>query len=556
MYNEIYSAAYFIMKETLHIYTRVSTTVQEDDGTSLSTQKELGLDRSKKLGMKHKVWNEGSQSSSKDDLSNRPVLTELLQDIRDGNIKHLYVWNTDRLSRNIQTWGLIRLILIQNEVHLHTPTGEMRLSDPQTNLMLGIMSEFSQYDNLLRTERFRLGKLETIKNGGWKGGPPPFGYNLIHKKLEVNQEESKWVIKIHEWYRDGLSPQEIKDELVMNGVLTRRGNPVWSLGSINALLKNTHYDGYWYYVDKKSNNSIRVSCPRICPPELIRLVKKSWDDRRYKTEGSQRCKTSVTKHTYLLSKILKCGFCGSFYYGNRKKTQTSYYCCGSKTGKYRDKHLNKAVCGSERNVRIDTTDKVVWDLVKTVLGTSHLYKEQIKEGVLGTVETYKETLEGKKKTNRKINKLSKEVDTITGSIVKLTTENILSETRDLKQVIRKLEQERLTREASIQQLTEELQDLDIQNKWVDWLKVWRNRLKDLDTFTIEEKHEFLKGVVSEVLLKEIDNQKHSLEVIFQFPWVGDNLVYKDPNKKSLGYTIREGRTRKKKKAELLKKLVS
>ena len=44
LYNEIYSAAYFIMKETLHIYTRVSTTVQEDDGTSLSTQKELGLD--------------------------------------------------------------------------------------------------------------------------------------------------------------------------------------------------------------------------------------------------------------------------------------------------------------------------------------------------------------------------------------------------------------------------------------------------------------------------------------------------------------------------------
>jgi hypothetical protein len=54
---------------------------------------------------------------------------------------------------------------------------------------------------------------------------------------------------------------------------------------------------------------------------------------------------------------------------------------------------------------------------------------------------------------------------------------------------------------------------------------------------------------------EVDNQKHSLEVIFQFPWVGDNLVYKDPNKKSLGYTIREGRTRKK-KAELLKKIVS
>jgi len=91
------------MKQTLHIYTRVSTSIQEDDGTSLDTQRDLGVERAKTLGMKHRVWNEGSRSSSKDDLSNRPILTELLQDVQDGKVKHLYVWNTDRLSRIIQT---------------------------------------------------------------------------------------------------------------------------------------------------------------------------------------------------------------------------------------------------------------------------------------------------------------------------------------------------------------------------------------------------------------------------------------------------------------------
>jgi hypothetical protein len=45
-------------------------------------------------------------------------------------------------------------------------------------------------------------------------------------------------------------------------------------------------------------------------------------------------------------------------------------------------------------------------------------------------------------------------------------------------------------------------------------------------------------------------------VIFQFPWDGDNLVYKDPNKKSFRYTFGEGGTRKKKKTELFEKLVS
>ena len=51
------------MKDTLHIYTRVSTGVQEEKGTSLSSQKDGGISYSKRHGFKHKVWNEGSQSS-------------------------------------------------------------------------------------------------------------------------------------------------------------------------------------------------------------------------------------------------------------------------------------------------------------------------------------------------------------------------------------------------------------------------------------------------------------------------------------------------------------
>jgi len=545
------------MKETLHIYTRVSTSKQEDDGTSLDTQKELGVERSKVLGMKYKVWNEGAESSSKDDLSNRPVLTELLNEIEQGNVKHIYVWNTDRLSRNIQTWGMIRLRLVTNEVHLHTPSGEQVLSDLQTNLMIGVMSEFAQYDNLLRAERFRLGKLATIKSGGWKGGPPPFGYQLQDSKLVIDPQESEWVVKIHEWYRDGRTPAEIKDELLLNGVFTRRGNAVWSLGSINALLSNTHYDGYWYFTDKKSDQTIRVSCPRICSPELVQIVKQSWEKRRYKQQNSQRGKTSVTKHAYLLSKVLKCGSCGSFYYGNRKKTQTSYYHCGNKTNRYRDKHQdNFVVCGSERNVRIDTTDEVVWDVVKDVLSSSHQYKENIKEGVLGTKETHKQSSIEKAKIQKRIRNIESEVQKITDPIVNLTTENLLSETRDLQQVIKKLEDKRNERESEAQQLTMDLQELDSQRKWVDWLKVWKDRIRDLDILTYEEKHEFLKGVVSEVVIKEVDKQKHHLELVFQFPWVGDKLVYNNSDNKSEGYQIRNGRKRKTKKVDLRKKSVT
>ena len=58
------------------------------------------------------------QSSFKDDLDNRGVLLELLSEVDKGKIKNLYVWNTDRLSRNQKVWGLIRYKLTQNNVKL------------------------------------------------------------------------------------------------------------------------------------------------------------------------------------------------------------------------------------------------------------------------------------------------------------------------------------------------------------------------------------------------------------------------------------------------------
>lgn len=546
------------MKDTLHIYSRVSSQVQEEDGTSLDTQVELGIERSDYLGMDYKVWNEGARSSSNDDLSNRPVLSELLQAVQEGEVKHLYVWNTDRLSRNLQTWGFIRLLLIKNDVHLHTPTGEMILSDPQTNLMLGIMSEFSQYDNSIRIERFRLGKLQKIKEGRWKGGPPPFGYYLLVGHLEIHPEEAEWVVRIHEMYRDGHSVDEIKDELLRNGVMTRRDNPVWSLGSINKLLTNTHYDGYWYYKDKKSGSTIRNTCPRICSPELIQGVKDSWEKRRYKKEGSTRTKTGVTKYTYLLSKLLVCGECGSYYYGNYRKGRTSnYYHCGNKTNKFRDKHRDNYVeCGSKRNVRIDTTERVVWDLVKDVLGKSHIYKETIKVGVMGSSVSLKETQKKQSDVHKQVGKLHGEVQKITETIVDLTTENLLDESRDLNRVIKKLEDKRNQTEARIQTLVEDLQEMKDEGRWVDWLKVWKDRLNDLDTLNDVERRDFLKGIVSKVVVSEFDKQKHKLEVTFELPWVGDKLEYVDPSDKSKGYKVVEGKKTKTKRAELLKKFTT
>lgn len=104
------------MKETLHLYLRVSTSIQEQEGTSLITQKEIGIELSERLGMNYMVHNEGGISSSKDTLENRPVLMNILRMMDKDEVKHLYVWNTDRLSRNQITWYTIRQRMVKNGV--------------------------------------------------------------------------------------------------------------------------------------------------------------------------------------------------------------------------------------------------------------------------------------------------------------------------------------------------------------------------------------------------------------------------------------------------------
>ena len=93
--------------QILHIYRRVSTDQQEEDGYGLETQLNAGKDVAENLGFDYKLWDEGAQSSTKSDLQNRPVLTELLQAVDEGEVEHLYAYNQDRLSRNNVSWYFI-----------------------------------------------------------------------------------------------------------------------------------------------------------------------------------------------------------------------------------------------------------------------------------------------------------------------------------------------------------------------------------------------------------------------------------------------------------------
>ncbi|MGV0960257.1 MAG: recombinase family protein [Limnohabitans sp.] len=357
------------MNNTLHIYTRVSSTAQQEEGTSLENQKQLGIKKAGELGFDFRLWNEGGQSSFFDDLKNRPVLVSLLTLIESGAVKHLFVYNADRLSRNQQTWAVIRYKLLAHGVTLHTVSGQMKLKNPVDDLMLGILSEISQYDNRIRSERSRMGKFQKIQQGNWKGGPPPFGYRLVNKQLMTDPFESEWIQKMFDWYCHGVAVKEIQSRLSRHGVITRRGNQQWSLGSIQLILRNPVYAGYFDYTDKMLGETVRIQTPPIIDPHLFQIAQ----DKRQATR-EHKIHVNPGKHFYLLRGVLVCGHCGTPMGGRTYKAghQRVYYCVHKeRMWKTRDddhpKWKRGTGCSMVRSINIEKTDQLVWDMIKSTL---------------------------------------------------------------------------------------------------------------------------------------------------------------------------------------------
>lgn len=530
--------------ETLHIYSRVSTDQQEDN-TSLEQQKRKGIDVSDRLGFNYRIWNEGVGSSSKDTLDNRPVISELLQSVRDGVIKHLYVEYSDRLSRNQNTWNTIRFLLRQNGVLLYSgsDTSPIDISNPQDNLILGIMSEIAQFDNEVRTQRLHNGKFNRIKEGKWQGGPTPFGYKLEDNYLVEEPNESKWVKRIFEMYSDRKSIEEIRSELARNGVLTRRNNPIFSHGSIEKILGNTHYHGYYIISDHKSNKTYTVDCPRIIDPSLKERVETLRSQRSH----TNRHKQPNKKYSYLLLPLTYCGDCGCEYGVKRFTKETkNYYYCQSKERDWRRSKEGRSTynCKVSGSMKLHVADEIVWNTVISVLQKSYGFKETTKTEVLSESSSQLSDLEIKKMKGT-IKKKQKDINIINKSIGNLQGIQLLDpdERTQTESTIDSLINKRNQLRIEISNLHTQIESTEKDKRWVDWVSEFSNRINDMKEETdLETKRKYLMGVVDRIDITPYYNNglEHRIDITFNHPYVDDELVYHNPNKKSEGYIIREG----------------
>lgn len=530
---------------TLHVYTRVSTVAQADKGTSLDTQLELGAKKASELGFKLKHWDEGGRSSHHEDIADRPVLAQLFAELKAGRVKHLWVYDQSRLSRNDQVASIIRYECNKQGVTLYTKDGQYDLGNPQDKFMKQLLDAVAELDNATRTERTRLGKVRRVQAGQWHGGPPPFGYRISNKRLDVEPAESVWVRRMFEESVQGASPAKIKLMLDSAGVAARRGG-LWTLGSIAALLKNEHYKGHYRYRDSKTGEEFQVQCPAIISAELWEGVQLA--HFRGKNRSHQ---DAATKKFYLLRNLMFCGHCGRPMAArkNATKGEALYYCANKERtwaaqGKSETPWKRGTGCGFDRSMNMNAADELVWRQVTDLHVKSSLLKEEVKRQVLAAqgIQGIGKAAEAKKLA-AKLKRLQAEAKTVSEALGNLESQRLLGALdADVYETAKtRLQDARVAVDSNINELNLQLEGIQTGRQWVNWLKKFGEAVGDVSNFTDEQRKAYIEGIVQRIDVMWLpDTQSHQLKLHFRLPIVGDQLRWLDPKRKSKGYEILDG----------------
>ena len=211
------------------------------------------------------------------------------------------------------------------------------------------------------------------------GGDCPFGYKLDWdgrgNKLVENEYESKWVRFIYSEYSKGRPLNDIKLELEKNGIKTRREKELWSLGSLQIMLRHEVYIGYDQFIDKKTKLTIRNTVPQI-------VTNKLWDevqDRR-KLILLRKNQINRTNKFYLFRDFMVCK-CGTPL-GGRKKKGIEHYYCPLPERRFNNNYKMDIICDMKRCLNIPTTDTILWNKIVDILSDTIGLKKQFQDKTL------------------------------------------------------------------------------------------------------------------------------------------------------------------------------
>ena len=213
-----------VPKKRCAVYTRKSTDEGlEQEYNSLEAQRDAGL--SFIASQRHEGWmavddgyDDGGYSGGNMD---RPGLKRLLADIDAGRIDTVVVYKIDRLTRSLTDFSKLVEVFDRHKVSFVSVTQQFNTTTSMGRLTLNILLSFAQFEREVTGERIRDKIAASKAKGMWMGGVPPLGYDVVERKLVINEREAALVRDIFRRYAEHGSAARLVRELDIEGHTTK-----------------------------------------------------------------------------------------------------------------------------------------------------------------------------------------------------------------------------------------------------------------------------------------------------------------------------------------------
>lgn len=237
------------------IYTRKSTEDGlEQEYNSLDAQYDACTAYA--LSQRHEGWTVTKDRYDDGGFSGgtleRPGLKLLLSDIEAGKVDIILLYKIDRLTRSLSDFAKIVEILDRKGASFVSITQSFNTTTSMGRLTLNMLLSFAQFEREVTGERIRDKIYASKRKGIWMGGPVPLGYDVVERKLVVNETEAEQVRAIMQMYVTAKSVPELVEMLARNGSHTKvqpkkgggtRGGCLFKRGNLYHLLSNRVYRG-------------------------------------------------------------------------------------------------------------------------------------------------------------------------------------------------------------------------------------------------------------------------------------------------------------------------
>lgn len=296
------------------VYTRKSHEEGlEQEFNSLDAQREAG--EAFVVSQRHEGWTLVADNYDDGGFSGgsleRPALKRMMHDIEDGKIDVVVVYKIDRMTRSLTDFSKLIEVFERKGVSFVSVTQQFNTTTSMGRLMLNVLLSFAQFEREVTGERIRDKFAASKRKGMWMGGVPPLGYDVVDRKLLINETEAKAVRHIFERFTELGSVTDLVLELRKAGYRSKTYR-----SQSGRMKEGRHFDKGTLY--KMLSNRIYIGdighkgqyYPGMHTPIIEREV---WDKAQEIKSINPHVRKIQNRHipSALLKSVIRCSGCDS-----------------------------------------------------------------------------------------------------------------------------------------------------------------------------------------------------------------------------------------------------